>query len=64
MVVVLYLVAGEHFLHQAFVFRGVVALVGGGEGPVWTAAEKKKKAVKPEMLSGHDINRNHSRAGS
>lgn len=29
-----YLVTGEHLLHHAFMFRRVVAVVSGREGPV------------------------------
>ena len=36
----LYLVTVEHLVHHAFMFRGVVAVVGGCEGPVRTGAEE------------------------
>lgn len=62
MLIILYLVAGEHLVHHAFMFRGVVAVVGGGEGPVWTAGEKKK-AVKPVMLGGPNNNRSQQGGG-
>lgn len=39
---VLYLVTVEHLLHHAFMFRRVVAVVGGCEGSVRTGAEKKR----------------------
>ncbi len=60
---VLYLVTVEHVIHHAFMFWGVVAVVGGCEGPVRTGAEKKK-AVKPAKLNGHDNSRDHSRVGN
>lgn len=40
--VVLYLVTVEHLLHHAFMFRRVVAVVGGCEGSVRTGAERKR----------------------
>lgn len=44
-----YLVTCEQLIHQAFMFRGVVAVMGGCEGPVWTGAEKKRKLSKVKV---------------
>lgn len=51
-----YLVTGEHVFHHALMFRGVVAVVGGSEGPVRTGAERKK-TVKLEIIAWEEINK-------
>lgn len=49
--VVLYLLTAEHLLNHAFMFRGVVAVVGGCEGSVRTRAETKN-ALRQNKLTG------------
>lgn len=49
-----YLVTGEHLLHHAFMFRRVVAVVSGREGPVWTEAHRKNTSY--ETCEAHDVN--------
>lgn len=41
--VVLYLLTADHLLHHAFMFRGVVAGVGGCEGAVTAGRRKEVK---------------------
>lgn len=53
---VLYLVTVEHLVHHAFVFRGVVAVVGGCEGPVRAGAEDRKQVLRQTTTSQEEWN--------
>lgn len=41
----MYLLTAEHLIHNAIMLRRVVAVVGGGEGPVRSETEREKAVL-------------------